>query len=104
MPENNLEEFEIRKGATLTITLKGLATAGYEWNYKIEGNKDCLKILKDFDTDKKLKQKSGGDSVDEIFLITGEKPGVASIHFTQQRSWEKNTDPVNKKKVKIVVG
>ncbi len=77
--------------------------AGYEWNYTIDGDTGCIKISKDFDLPQKSTKKNKGASADEIYTITAQKAGITNIHFIQQRNWEKNADPVNEKKVKVIV-
>ena len=95
------DEIKLKTGTSTTIMLKGLASAGYEWKYAIDNNKDCIKISKEFVLKEKLTQKNVGASADEVFTITARKKGTVIIYFFQQRSWEKNIRPVNEKKVKI---
>ena len=80
-----------------------MATAGYQWNYTIDDDKDCVKVSKDFAAPAKSTQKNIGASADEVFTITAQKKGTANIYFSQQRSWEKNADAANEKKVTIIV-
>jgi predicted secreted protein len=103
MPSGKTDEIKLKPGSSTAVPLKGLATAGYEWSYAIEGNKDCIKVSKEFVLPEKLTQKNMGASADEVFTITAQKKGIVNIHFSQRRSWEKNRDPVNEKKVKIIV-
>ena len=97
------DEIKLRTGASATIQLKGLSTAGYVWNYLIDGNKDFIKVSKEFTQPEKLTQIKMGASVDEVFTITAQKKGTIYIRFFQLRSWEKNTDPINEKRVKIII-
>lgn len=101
MPDNSFEEIKLKKGDSTTIKLKGLATAGYEWNYTLDEDKDCIKISKDF-APYDGKDIGHGTSADEIFTITALKKGTTIIHFTQQRNWGKST-PVNEKNIKIII-
>ncbi len=103
MPDNFPEEINLNKGDSTTIKLKGLATAGYEWAYSIDDEKDCIKISKEFEP-YDGKDKTKGSNADEVFTITAQKQGSATIHFMQQRNWEKNANPVSEKIVKITVG
>jgi predicted secreted protein len=103
MPADNIEDIKLKTGESTTIKLKGLATAGYEWNYSIDTNKDLITISKDFILTEKLTQKNMGTSADEVFTITANNKGFVIITFFQQRNWEKNVDPVNKKKIKISI-
>ena len=101
MPDNSFEEIKLKKGDSTTIKLKGLATAGYEWNYTLDDDKDRIKISKNF-APYDGKDKGHGANTDEIFIIAALKKGTTIIHFTQQRSWEKNA-PVNEKNIKITI-
>lgn len=103
MNEKLTEEIKLKEGESKTIKFKGHATAGYQWTYTADDKKDCITISKEYkqeDTD----EKKSGASAEEVFTITAKKTGSATINFTQQRSWEKNTDPLNEKKIKVVVG
>jgi len=102
MPDNSFEEIKLKKGDSISIKLKGLATAGYEWNYILNDDKDCIKISKDFAPYDGKDTGHHGASADEIFTITALKKGTTIIHFTQQRKWEKNT-PTNERNVKITI-
>jgi len=99
MPADNAEEIKLKTGESTTVKLKGLATAGYQWNYTIDDNKNLVTISKDF----LLTQKSVGASADEVFTIKANNKGVVNITFFQKRNWEKNVDPVNEKKIKITI-
>ncbi|MEP6949876.1 MAG: protease inhibitor I42 family protein [Ginsengibacter sp.] len=99
----NTDEIKLKTGTSTTITLKGLATAGYAWNYTTDDNNDCIKVSKEFVLPEKSGQKNMGASADEVFTITAQKKGVVTVHFSQLRSWEKETDPANEKKVKVII-
>ena len=99
MPADNIEEIKLKTGESTTIKLKGLSTAGYQWNYTIDDNKNLITVSKDF----QLTQKTAGASADEIFTIKANNKGIVNITFFQKRNWEKNVDPVNEKKIKITI-
>lgn len=103
MPADITEEIKLKIGESTTIQLKGLATAGYEWNYTTDDNKSVVTISKEFNLSEKLSQKNMGASADEVFTITANKKGNVNIYFFQKRSWEKNTNPLKEKKVKIII-
>ncbi|HSQ43748.1 MAG TPA: protease inhibitor I42 family protein [Ginsengibacter sp.] len=103
MADTGIDEIVMQSGGSTTIKLKGLATAGYEWNYSIEGNDDLVTISKEFVFQEKLTQKNMGASADEVFTIKANKKGNLVIHFFQKRSWEKNVEPVHEKKVKVII-
>jgi len=97
------DPIKLKAGRSTTIKLKGLATAGYEWNCRIEGEKNCIEVSKEFVLPGKISKKNVGESADEVFTISAQKKGTANVHFSQKRNWEKNVDPVNEKEVTIVV-
>jgi predicted secreted protein len=103
MPAEITDEIKLKTGTSTTITLKGLATAGYVWNYTTDDNNDCIKISKEFVLPGKSNQKNMGASADEVFTITAQKRGIVNIDFFQLRSWEKKTEPANEKKVKVII-
>lgn len=103
MPADSIEEIKLKTGESTTVQLKGLATAGYEWNYTIDNDKNLVTVSKDFILTKKLTRKNVGKSADEIFTIEANNKGVVTISFFQQRGWEKNVEPVNEKKVKVII-
>ena len=103
MANENIEEIKLKKGETTTECFKGLATAGYEWNYTINGNSELVNISKDFTMPSKSNKVLPGASSDEVFTIKANKEGIVNIYFFQKRSWEKNVDPANEKNVKIII-
>jgi len=103
MPSDETEEITLKKGESTEIQLKGLATAGYIWNYTTDADKNAITVSKDFVVSNKLKQKNAGASADEVFKITANEKGVMYINFFQKRSWEKNTDPINTKTIKLTI-
>ena len=103
MQADTTEEIKLKRGESTTVKLKGLGTAGYEWNYTIDGDQNLIAISKDFVLPEKLTQKNMGTSADEVFTINANKKGQLIIYFFQKRGWEKNTEPINKKKVKVII-
>lgn len=103
MAEENLEELKLKKGESATIKLKGLGTAGYQWDYTIPDKKNIITVSKDLILPGKLTQENVGLSADEVFTITAVGTGTVNILFSQKRSWEQNINPVNTRKVKVVI-
>ncbi|MGH2564369.1 MAG: protease inhibitor I42 family protein [Ginsengibacter sp.] len=99
----DVEEIKLKTGESTTFKLKGLATAGYEWNYAIDNNENLITVSKDFTLTEKITRKNVGTSADEVFTINANKKGQVNIYFFQKRGWEKNVDPVNEKKIKIII-
>ncbi len=103
MAEENGEELKLKKGESATITLKGLGTAGYQWDYSIPYNKNIVTVSKDLIFPGKLTQENVGASADEVFTITAVETGIVNIFFVQKRSWEQNTDAINSRKVEVTI-
>lgn len=100
MPVDNIEEIHLKTGESTTIQLKGLATAGYQWSYVSDDDKNLVSISKDYLST----QKAVGASADEVFTITANNKGIVNISFYQKRNWETNVEPINEKKIKITIG
>lgn len=100
MPVDNIEEIHLKTGESTTIQLKGLATAGYQWNYVSDDTKNLVSISKDYLS----APKAVGASADEVFTITANNKGIVNISFYQKRNWETNVEPINEKKIKITIG
>ncbi|KAA9034354.1 protease inhibitor I42 family protein [Ginsengibacter hankyongi] len=103
MAGTGIEEIVIQPGGSKTIKLKGLASAGYEWNYTIEGNNDLVTISKEFVLTEELTQKNMGASADEVFTIKANKKGSVVIYFFQKRGWEKDIAPVHEKTIRVII-
>jgi len=46
MPVGNIEEINLKTGESTVVQLKGLATAGYQWSYTTDDNKQPGKYFK----------------------------------------------------------
>jgi predicted secreted protein len=100
MPADNIEEIHLKTGESTTVQLKGLSTAGYQWNYVSDDNKNLVSISKDYLS----VQKTVGASAAELYTITANNKGIVNISFFQKRNWEKNNNAANEKKIKITIG
>ena len=103
MPAETLEEINLHIGESTEVKLKGLGTAGYKWNYSIQTSEDSISISRDLFATDKTSQRNIGASADEVFTIKAVSKGVVNIYFFQNRSWEKNENPANEKRVKITI-
>ena len=100
MPADNIEEIHLKTGESTTLQLKGLSTAGYQWNYTSDDNKNLVSISKDYLSI----PKTIGASADEVFTITANAKGIVNISFFQKRNWEKMSNAANERKIKIIIG
>lgn len=103
MPAESPEEISLNVGESTEVKLKGLGTAGYKWNYSIQNNADSVSISKDLVATEKTAQKNIGASADEVFTIKAVSKGNINIYFFQNRSWEKNENPANEKRIKVII-
>jgi predicted secreted protein len=103
MQKDSHDQVMLQKGSWTTIKFKGLTLAGYLWNFTIDGEKDCVSVLKEFISPKNISMQNTGAGAEELFTITGIKKGSAAVHFFQRRSWEKDTSPVDERTVVVVV-
>ena len=99
MPTDNIEQINLKTGESTTLQLKGLATAGYQWDYLADDNNKLVSITKDYLST----PKTVGASADEVFTITAKGKGIVNITFFQKRNWEKNSNAANSKKIKITI-
>lgn len=88
----------LRVGETYTLKLPGLGTAGYLWTHEVIGNSDFVNVsattLESSQLGGGSESTTVGSSRDELFTIRAIRTGHTTIHFTQQRSWERNQPPL----------
>ena len=98
-----METKKLKKGELFTIRFKGLATAGYLWQYKAD-NEKLVAVKKDFAPVSPASPKNTGASADEVFTIKAEEKGTVTLHFFQKRSWEdQSIKPADEKILKLVI-
>lgn len=98
-------KIELKVGEKYTFRLKGLGAAGYNWEYTIEESKKVVSVSLEFaDDQKKVKRVlPPGYSKDVLVTIQALEPGNETIHFAQQRSWEKDKPPVKEHVLEICI-
>jgi predicted secreted protein len=97
----------LKVGEKYVLRLKGLGSAGYTWNYSIDGNDKVVSISKET-LSRPTTASVGGPppdtfSLDYLFIIQAHEPGRVVIHFFQHRSWEKDKPPLNEHVLEIHV-
>jgi predicted secreted protein len=98
-----MEIVKLKKGKTFVLQLKGLASAGYTWQYTAD-REEIIVVEVEYKLAAPLTQKNAGASANEIFTITALEKGDTIIHFTQVRSWEdKKIPPVDEKTIKLII-
>lgn len=103
MVPDNVEEIKLKTGESTDITLKGLGTTGFTWNFTTDTDKPLVAISKEYGPLENYTHKIMGGSADEIFIIKALAKGVVNISFVQKKIWEKNTNSLNSKTVKVTV-
>jgi len=97
-------ELELRVGEKDTIRLKGLAAAGYIWEYGIEQTNKVVSVSSEFVEDgKRTGPLPPGYSRDVFITIQALEGGHATIHLLQRRSWEKDKPPLKEHVIEILV-
>ncbi|MEP6748723.1 MAG: protease inhibitor I42 family protein, partial [Bacteroidota bacterium] len=71
-----MDTVNLKKGKTFVLELKGLASAGFMWQYTVD-NKDLVSIKVDYKLPEPLSPKNMGASANEIFTITALQKGEA---------------------------
>ncbi len=100
MSNLNNETIHLKNGNSTAITLKGLSTAGYKWDYTIKGDASIIAIDKTY-AFANNNTVLPGSNADVTFTITANKTGTAVIHFFQKRTWD-NSDAINEKEITVI--
>jgi predicted secreted protein len=86
-------ELRLKTRETYVLRLKNLASAGYTWNYSMEGNENAVTISKEVQDNSPNVAAAGTFSGDQEFVIQAQEPGKITLHFVLHRSWEKDKPP-----------
>lgn len=94
MRELSLETHEInlRVGDTHKSQIGGLGSAGYGWDYAVEGDPDIVTVSIE-SLPPPLPPPPGGTppdtySAEQLVVITAEAPGEATVRLLLRRPWE----------------
>jgi len=93
-------------GETYSLTLPGLATAGYQWTYEITQSGDSMVAIATVPSEAgnhESAQPAISSSRNETFEIQALKAGHATLQFKQARSWEQNQPPLKEYHIEIVI-
>ncbi len=100
-------EIVIRPGGTRRIMLGGLGSAGYLWEFEIEGPAGVIAVHPDFSMQKDSTHIHPStlqtSSVEHLFIIDALRPGKAEVRFLLRRPWQKDTPPVRTIAVHVTV-
>jgi predicted secreted protein len=97
----------LKVGEKYVLSLKGLGSAGYTWNYSVDRNDKVVSISRET-AGRPTTPPVGGPppdtySLDYLFTIQAHEPGHVLIHFFQHRLWEKDKPPLNEHTLEIHV-
>ncbi|MBD2038800.1 protease inhibitor I42 family protein [Leptolyngbya sp. FACHB-321] len=93
-------------GETYSLTLPGLATAGYQWTYEMThegGSVVAITAVPLTASRHESAQPAIGTNRDESFEIQALKAGQATLRFKQARSWEENQPPLKEYQIEVVI-
>lgn len=98
-----------RRERTVTLTVgeehliafPSLATAGYRWFVRVEGNQDSVEVSEH--PTPALEDGPVGTSPDEVFAVVSRGPGRVRLRFEQRRPWEHDVPPVRIETVEVEV-
>jgi len=85
------DTIELRPGDEHRVTLSPAASGGYQWSFRVEGDAESVGVSEDARTgagDGEERHPAIGESVDQEFVVRGERPGDATVEFEHRRSWE----------------
>jgi predicted secreted protein len=93
-----VRKISLRKGETHQIRLGGLGSAGYAWDFIIEGSSNIVEVSTEQVDTSSLPPPGGyppgSSNTDTLFTIKALKIGKTQIKLILRRSWEKNKPPL----------
>jgi hypothetical protein len=100
-------DIKLRPGDTHRLKLGGLGSAGYAWEYAIEGKAGIVAVTVE-SIPSPCYPKPGGPppdsySIDQLLIITALTPGVAKVRVSLRRPWERDKPPLREICMDIVV-
>jgi len=89
----DMYKIEMSIGQIHKLTLEGLGSAGYTWEYDIDGTQNAIEVISE--ATNLLSKQSDGNlppstfNVNILFTITALKKGHVKVHLSHRRLWEK---------------
>jgi predicted secreted protein len=106
--EQSRHEIELRVGQQYTHRLTGRGSAGYSWEYSLEGSPTIVQISREpgmrpdhMDLPEPGDAPPGSASVDELVRIRSLAPGRARLRCAQRRIWEIGRPPLREEIIDI---
>lgn len=99
--EPSATDMEMSVAEEQSIVLPSLGTAGYVWEYDVEGPSETVSV----DTGSAELDRSApvGLSAPCVVTIRGLQPGVVTVHMVQRRPWETGVPPLNSHSITVNV-
>lgn len=86
-----VNRIELQVQGSYTVTLEGLASAGYRWSVTVD-NPQRVRVER-VSALQGVENARFGHSRNEKFELTGLTPGETIVHFSQARSFEAEKPP-----------
>ena len=99
-------EITLRTGEEHRVVLGGLGSAGYAWEFEVEGSPGVIFVRASLPVPSSDPQRPvllQTSSVEHTFIIEALAPGKAEARFVLKRPWEKNVPPVRMISVRVTV-
>lgn len=101
---------DLKVGQLYTHRLKGRGSAGYSWEFRLEGSSSIVEISRGpgmtaetIDLPEPGSLPPGSASVDELVRIQSLAPGRARLRCSQRRIWEVGRPPLREEIIDIAI-
>jgi predicted secreted protein len=98
---------ELGVGERWTVRLPGLGSAGYQWTWQIKDGAGVIEVTL-APVSAPARPPLGGEppgnwSTAEEVEVHALRPGAATLHLEQKRSWQANHPPLQRHVLEVVV-
>jgi len=94
-------------GETRELTLTGHGTAGYSWEAELEGPEGVVELRRRPPPSVRSAEPGGppppSGSLPELLAIEARTPGRVVVRLELRRSWERESEPLERDELEIVV-
>ena len=102
-----MPDVELRVGELHLLELRGLGSAGYSWEPRVEGPEGVVEVRRAPSGAVERPQPGGpppaSGSLPESFEIAAVGPGRVSVRFALARSWEPDVPPLEQQSLDVRV-
>ena len=99
-------EIVLKSGESHRLELGGLGSAGYMWSYEVAGEPDAVAVTIEAAAPPPTPAPGAPPrsfSAQNSLVITGLKPGSATVSLSLRRPFEKNKPPLREIRVQVTV-